>query len=106
MSQKNEPLTAEEIMDEVPQANPQGKTVEELKEIARNLQNQLKEHQERVSQYQTLLNQELTMVSKIQGGLEVTLLMLPKEEVEKMAADKSTSQNKNHQMNGQKTSDG
>ena len=104
MSKKNQPLTAEEVMEEVPQVNSQGKTTQELKEIAQNLQNQLKEHQEIVNKYQTLLNQELTMVTKIQGGLEVTLLMLPKEEVEKMAAEHKASQEENHQMNGQKTS--
>ena len=104
MSKKNQPLTAEEVMEEIPQVNPQGKTIQELKEIAQNLQSQLKEHQETVSRYQAMLNQEMTMVTKLQGGLEVTLLMLPREEVEKMAAEYKASQKENHQMNGQKTS--
>ena len=98
MSKKNQPLTAEEVMEETPQANSQGKTVEELKEIARDLQAQLKQHQETSDQYRRLLNQETTMISKLQGGLEITLLMLPKKEVEKMVAD----QQKTNQMNGQK----
>ena len=34
-----------EIVEETPLANPQGKTVEELKEIAQTLQAQLNEHQ-------------------------------------------------------------
>jgi len=99
MSKKNQPLTAEEVMEEIPQVTPQGKTVEELKEIAQNLQDQLKTHQEAVNHYQKLLNQELTMVTKLQGGLEVTLLMLPKKEVEKMIAEEKASQNR---TNGQK----
>jgi anion-transporting ArsA/GET3 family ATPase len=51
-------------------ANPQGKTVEELKEIAQNLQIQ-------VNQYQN-------HAVKAQGALEMLLQMIPKEEVEKM----------------------
>ena len=51
-------------------ANPQGKTVEELKEVAVTLQNQANHHRE--------------MTVKAQGALEVILQMIPKEEVEKM----------------------
>ena len=76
MSKKNQPQTAE-TMEEMPLANPQGKTVEELKEIAQTLQAQLQEHQKKASHHQT-------MAVKAQGALEVTLQMIPKEEVEKM----------------------
>jgi hypothetical protein len=99
MSKKNQPLTAEEVMEEVPQTTPQGKTVQELKEIAHNLQSQLQQHQELVDKYRNLLNHEATMMTKLQGGLEVALLMLPKEEVEKMVAEHKASQNR---TNGQK----
>ena len=58
-------------------ANPQGKTVEELKEIAKTLQTQLNEHQRLATHHQT-------MATKAQGALEVTLQMIPKEEVEEM----------------------
>ena len=57
--------------------NPQGKTVEELKEIAQTLQAQLTEHQKQANHHQT-------MAVKAQGALEVMLQMIPKEEVEEM----------------------
>ena len=57
--------------------NPKGKTVEELKEIAKTLQTQLNEHQRLATHHQT-------MTTKAQGALEVTLQMIPKEEVEEM----------------------
>jgi hypothetical protein len=53
-------------------ANPQGKTVEELKEVAVTLQAQANQYRE--------------MATKAQGALEVVLQMIPKEEVEKMIA--------------------
>ena len=55
----------------------QGKSVEELKEIAQTLQTQLNEHQRQAHHHQT-------MATKAQGALEVTLQMIPKEEVEEM----------------------
>ena len=58
-------------------ANPKGKTVEELKEIVKTLQAQLNEHQRLATHHQT-------MATKAQGALEVTLQMIPKEEVEEM----------------------
>ena len=76
-------------------ANPQGKTVEELKQVAQTLQAQLQEHQKQANHHQT-------MATKAQGGLEVTLQMIPKEEVEKMIAE--GRQVENRQQNGQKTS--
>ena len=56
---------------------PKGKTVEELKEIAKTLQTQLNEHQRLATHHQT-------MATKAEGALEVTLQMIPKEEVEEM----------------------
>jgi len=57
--------------------SPKGKTVEELKEIAKTLQTQLQEHQRLATHHQT-------MATKAQGALEVTLQMIPKEAVEEM----------------------
>ena len=61
-------------------ANPQGKTVEELKEVATTLQNQVNHHQ--------------TMMVKAQGALEVILQMIPKEGVKEMIAEEAKT---NHQ---------
>jgi CHASE3 domain sensor protein len=88
MSKNKNPQEAE-IVEEV--ANPQGKTVEELKQIAQTLQAQKNQHQEKANQHQTALNQELTMVTKAQGALEVMLQMIPKEEVEKMIVEENKS---------------
>ena len=55
----------------------QGKSVEELKEIAQTLQTQLNEHQRQANHHQT-------MATKAQGALEVMLQVIPKEEVEGM----------------------
>jgi GH18 family chitinase len=55
----------------------QGKSVEELKEIAQTLQTQLNEHQKQANHHQT-------MATKAQGALEVLLQIIPKEEVEEM----------------------
>ena len=57
----------------------QGKSVEELKEIAQTLQTQLNEHQRQANHHQT-------MATKAQGALEVMLQLIPKEEVEEMIA--------------------
>jgi Ni,Fe-hydrogenase III component G len=57
--------------------NSQGKTVEELKEIAQTLQAQLAEHQKQANHHQT-------MAVKARGALEVMLQLIPKEEVEEM----------------------
>ena len=58
----------------------QGKSVEELKEIAQTLQAQLTEHQK-------LANHHTTMATKAQGALEVMVQMIPQEEVEEMVAE-------------------
>jgi len=55
----------------------QGKSVEELKEIAQTLQAQLTEHQK-------LANHHTTMATKAQGALEVLIQLIPKEEIEEM----------------------
>jgi len=55
----------------------QGKSTEELKEIAQTLQAQLTEHQK-------LANHHQTMATKAQGALEVMIQLIPKEEVEEM----------------------
>ena len=55
----------------------QGKSVEELKEIAQTLQTQLNEHQKQANHHQV-------MATKAQGALEVLLQLIPKEDVEEM----------------------
>ena len=55
----------------------QGKSTEELKEIAQTLQAQLNEHQK-------LANHHQTMATKAQGALEVMIQLIPKETVEEM----------------------
>ena len=77
--------TKEEIL-----ASPKGKTVEELKEIAKTLQSQLNEHQRLATHHQT-------MTTKAQGALEVTLQKIPKEEVEEMIAQEAQE----HRDNGE-----
>ena len=57
----------------------EGKSVEELKEIAQTLQAQLNEHQRQANHHQM-------MATKAQGALEVMLQLIPKEEVEEMIA--------------------
>jgi hypothetical protein len=68
-------------------ANPKGKTVEELKEIAQTLQAQLQEHQKQATHHQT-------MAVKAQGALEVVLQLIPKEEVEEMIAEEAKENHK------------
>ena len=43
-----------EVIKETPLANTQGKSVEELKEIAQTLQTQLNEHQRQANHHQTM----------------------------------------------------
>ena len=68
-------------------ANPEGKTVEELKEIVQTLQAQYNEHQKLTSHHGT-------MATKAQGALEVMLQMIPKQEVEEMIAKESKENHK------------
>ena len=65
-------------------ANPQGKTVDELKEVAVTLQAQVTENQR-------LANHHQTMATKAQGALEVMLQMIPRQEVEEMIAEEAQS---------------
>ena len=69
----------------------QGKSVEELKEIAQTLQTQLNEHQK-------LANHHQTMATKAQGALEVLLQLIPKEEVEQMIAKEETDNSSNGEL--------
>ena len=69
----------------------QGKSVEELKEIAQTLQTQLNEHQRQANHHQT-------MATKAQGALEVILQLIPKEEVEEMIAKEETDNSSNGEV--------
>ena len=79
---KNKNQQEAETVKETPLATPQGKTVEELKQIAQTLQLQKNQHQEKTSYHQM-------MATKAQGALEVTLQMIPKEEVEEMVVQEN-----------------
>ena len=83
---------------EVEVVNPQGKTVEELKQIAQTLQAQKNQHQEKANKAQVVANQEMTMVTKAQGALEVVLQMIPKEEVDKMIAQETKENKENGEL--------
>ena len=96
---KNNPQEAE-IVEEMPLANPQGKTVEELMEVAQTLQAQMTQEQTLLNQSQTAVQTHQSKILKMQGALEVMLQMIPKEEEEKMISQ----ENANLQKNGQKTS--
>ena len=69
----------------------EGKSVEELKEIAQTLQAQLNEHQR-------LANHHTTMATKAQGALEVMIQLIPKEEVEEMIAKEETDNSSNGEL--------
>ena len=69
----------------------QGKSTEELKEIAQTLQAQLTEHQR-------LANHHQTMATKAQGALEVMVQMIPKEELEEMVAKEETDNSSNGEV--------
>ena len=69
----------------------EGKSVEELKEIAQTLQAQLNEHQKQANHHQV-------MATKAQGALEVLLQLIPKEEVEEMIAKEETDNSSNGEL--------
>lgn len=71
----------------------QGKSVEELKEIAQTLQTQLNEHQRQANHHQT-------MATKAQGALEVLLQLIPKEEVEEMIAKETDNSDNGEVVEG------
>jgi hypothetical protein len=79
--------TTKTVPQETLLANPQGKTVEELKEVAQTLQTQLQEHQRQANHHQT-------MATKAQGALEVMLQMIPKQEVDEMIAQEAKTNHK------------
>ena len=72
----------------------EGKSVEELKEIAQTLQTQLNEHQRQANHHQT-------MATKAKGALEVLLQLIPKEEVQEMIEEeaKANGEAENQQEN-------
>ena len=69
----------------------EGKSVEELKEIAQTLQTQLNEHQRQANHHQT-------MATKAQGALEVILQLIPKEEVQEMIAKEAKENKENGEV--------
>ena len=71
----------------------QGKSTEELKEIAQTLQAQLNEHQK-------LANHHTTMATKAQGALEVMVQMIPKEELEEMVAEETDNSSNGEVVEG------
>ena len=79
---KSDKVAQKSNKDEVVEA--QGKSVEELKEIAQTLQAQLAEHQKQANHHQT-------MAVKAQGALEVMLQLIPKQEVEEMIAEEKAN---------------
>ena len=83
---KNNPQEVETVI-----ANPKGKTVDELKEIAQTLQVQLQDHQKQASHHQT-------MAMKAQGALEVILQLIPKQEVEEMISQEAKENRDNGEV--------
>ena len=73
------------------EAVTEGKSVEELKEIAQTLQTQLNEHRKQANHHQT-------MATKAQGALEVMLQLIPKEEVEEMIAEEAKENKENGEV--------
>ena len=68
-------------------ANPKGKTVEELMEIAKVLQVQVNNANTKASQYQALWNTEIKTRTKAEGALEVILQLIPQNKVQEMIDD-------------------
>ena len=71
----------------------QGKSVEELKEVAQTLQAQLQEHQKQANHHQV-------MATKAQGALEVILQLIPKEEVEEMIEEETDNSSNGEAVEG------
>ena len=89
MSKNNQ--ATKEVVKEMPLADPQGKTVEELKEVIQTLQAQMNQEQTLLSKDQVTVHNRQAKVLKYQGALEMILQMIPKEEVEKMIAQENRS---------------
>ena len=83
MHNKRENVTMSKATKEVV-TEAQGKTVEELKEIAQTLQTQQQEHQRQANHHQT-------MATKAQGALEIMLQLIPKQEVEEMIEEEKAN---------------
>jgi tRNA nucleotidyltransferase/poly(A) polymerase len=83
---KKNPQEVEAVM-----ANSQGKTVEELKQIAQTLQAQLQDHNKQANHHQT-------MAVKAQGALEVILQLIPKEEVKEMISQEAQENRENGEL--------
>ena len=73
------------------EAVTEGKSVEELKEIAQTLQAQLNEHQK-------LANHHQTMATKDQVALQIMLQLIPKEEVEEMIVQEAKENKENGEV--------
>ena len=80
-------------------ANPEGKTVEELKEIAKVLQVQHNDANNKASEYQSLRDVQISRRTKAQGALEVILQMIPKEEIESMLKEEQEQEVLNDESN-------
>ena len=88
-----------EIVEETPLANPQGKTVEELKEVVQTLQVQMNEEQDLLVKDQKRVQTRNAKILKMQGAMEVMLQLIPKEEVEKMIAQEAKDNRENGAIN-------
>ena len=82
MSEAVQDAVVEEVQN--PLANPEGKSVDELIEIAKVLQVQVNDANTKANQYQALTNREVTTRTKAQGALEVILQLIPQSKVKEM----------------------
>ena len=80
-------------------ANPEGKTVEELKEIAKVLQVQHNDANNKVTEYQSLRDVQISRRTKAQGALEVILQMILKKEIERMLEEEKEREVLNDESN-------
>ena len=95
MSKSKNNIKEAEIVEETPLANPQGKTVEELKEVIQTLQVQMNEEQALLVKDQKRVQTRNAKILKMQGAIEVMLQLIPKKEVEKMIAQEEKDNRKN-----------
>ena len=66
-----------------------GKSVEELKEVAQNLQLQQNQESDLLNKAKSEIQLRQQRLLKIQGDLEIMLQLIPKEEVENMIAEEA-----------------
>ena len=95
MSKSKNNIKEAEIVADTPLANPQGKTVEELKEVVQTLQVQMNEEQALLAKDQKTVQTRNAKILKMQGAMEVMLQLIPKEEVEKMIAQEAKDNREN-----------